>query len=123
MSGSEVKSIRAGQVSLEESYVHPFRDGGIYLVGAHIKPYALKPFDEYDPVRARKLLLNKSEIDTLRGRVEQKGLTIVPLRLYVKNGRIKLEIALAKGKAAPDKRSSTKEREAKRELQRVLKRG
>ncbi len=120
--GDEVKSIRAGQVSLDESHVHSYADG-IYLVGAHVKPYSSKAFDLPDPMRARKLLLKKAEIDKLRGRVEQKGLTIVPLKLYLKDGFIKIEIALAKGKSAPDKRQSTRERESKREVERALKRG
>jgi SsrA-binding protein len=120
--GTEVKSIRAGQVSLDESYVHTYADG-IYLVGAHIKAYAPKGFDMPDPLRSRKLLLKKEEIDKLRGKVEQKGLTMVPLKLYLKQGFIKIEIALAKGKSAPDKRQSTRERESKREVERALKRG
>ncbi|MCO6432392.1 MAG: SsrA-binding protein SmpB [Deltaproteobacteria bacterium] len=122
LTGAEIKSIRANGISLAESYIRPERDE-VYLLNAHIKPYSFSSDKEFDPVRKRKLLLKKREIDKLRGRVEQKGLTIVPLSLYLKRGLAKLEIGLAKGKAAPDKRQTMKERESKRELDRALKRG
>lgn len=120
LTGAEIKSVRLGEVSLGESYIRPEK-GEIFLLQAHIKPYTFNSAKDYDAGRKRKLLLHKHEIDKLRGRVEQKGLTIVPLRLYLKRGRAKLEIALAKGKDAPDKRQTIKERESKRELARVLK--
>lgn len=124
LTGAEIKSIRAGGISIEEGYVRPFSDG-MYLLGATIRPYTHGHHGAttYDPVRPRKLLLHKREIDFLRGRVEQKGLTIVPLRVYLKGGRAKIEIALARGKDDPDKRAAIREREAKREVARVMKRG
>lgn len=122
LTGAEIKSIRANGITLTESYIRPER-GEIFLLNAHIKPYSYSAERDIDPLRKRKLLLNKREIDKLRGRVEQKGLTIVPLSLYLKHGIAKLEIGLAKGKAAPDKRQTIKERESKREVDRALKRG
>lgn len=121
LTGAEVKSVRDGGVSLAESFVRPDR-GEIFLVQAHIKPYKFNADPNYDPVRKRKLLLSRREIDELRGAVERKGLTIVPLKMYLKRGLAKLEIALARGKASPDKRESVKRREADREAQRAIKR-
>lgn len=121
LSGAEIKSIRAGGISIGEAYVHPW-NGEIFLHGAHIVPYSHSGAKEYEPTQKRKLLLHAEEIDKLRARVEEKGLTIVPLRVYLKNGRAKVEIALAKGKDAPDKRKSIKEREGKREVDRAMKR-
>lgn len=119
LSGPEIKSIRAGEVSLDQSYVAPY-NGELYLVGAHIRPYKFNADPEYDPLRRRKLLMHKHEIHKLIGRVEQKGLTIVPLQLHLKRGFAKLEIALARGKDAPDKRETIREREAQREMSRVV---
>jgi SsrA-binding protein len=123
LSGAEIKSVRANGMSINESYVRPFSDG-MFLLGAQIAPYshASGP-DREDPLRPRRLLLHQGEIDRLRGRVEQKGLTIVPVRVYLKNGRAKIEIALARGKDNPDKRDAIKDRDAKRDLARVLKGG
>lgn len=120
LTGAEIKSIRAGGISIAEAYVHP-SNGEIYLLGAHVTPYSHSGALEYDPVRKRKLLLHKHEIEKLRGRVEEKGFTIVPLRIYLKGGHAKIEIALAKGKDAPDKRKSIKDREGKREVDRAMK--
>lgn len=120
LTGAEIKSVREGEVSIQESFIRPFA-GELYWIGAHIQPYAFSSAKDYDPVRKRKLLLHKSEIHKLQGRVETKGLTIVPLKLYLKNGRAKLEIGLARGKAAPDKRDSIKKREATREMARAVK--
>lgn len=120
LSGAEIKSVRLGQITLNESYVMPWQ-GELFLHGAHIAPYSHSGAHDYDPTRKRKLLLHKHEIEKFSGRVEAKGLTIVPLRIYLKRGRAKLEIALAKGKDAPDKRESVKAREGKREMERVLK--
>lgn len=119
LTGPEIKSIRQGGISLAESYVSPYGDE-LFLLGAHIKPYSFSAQADYDPVRKRKLLLNRHEIEVLRTRVERKGLTIVPLQLHLKRGRAKLEIALAKGKAAPDKRDTIKRREADREARRAM---
>jgi SsrA-binding protein len=121
LTGMEIKAIRSGGISLDESYVRPFSDG-IYLLGAHIKQYTHSGgVQDYDPVRPRKLLLHKREINLLKGRVEQRGMTIIPLQLYLKGGRAKLEIALAKGKDVSDKRAQIKEREVKLEISRRLK--
>ena len=119
LTGSEIKSIRANGISIAESYVAPM-NGGVFLLNAHIKPYSFSSDETYDPVRPRKLLMHEYEIDKFRGRVEKAGLTIVPLQLYLKNGRAKVEIALAKGKAAPDKRASIRDRESEREVSRAL---
>lgn len=122
LTGNEIKSIRDGGMSLAEAYVRPDR-GEMMLLGAHVKEYAFSHDAQYNPVRPRKLLLHKREIDKLRGRVEMRGLTIVPLRLYLKRGRAKLEIGLARGKASPDKRRTVIAREKDREAQRAMKRG
>jgi len=119
LTGTEVKSIRDGKITLQESYIRPFRDG-IYLLGANVARYSHNADLHYDPVRSRKLLLNKHEINKLIGKVSTKGYTIVPLQIYLKKGKVKLEIAIAKGKDAPDKRQSVKEREAKKEIARVM---
>lgn len=122
LTGGEIKSIRDGGISLQESYIAP-KGGELFLINAHIKPYTFDTDKTYDPIRPRKLLLHKREIDKLRGRVEAKGFTLVATKIYLKKGRAKLEIALAKGKSAPDKRATTKDREAKREAERAMKRG
>lgn len=121
LTGAEIKSIRQGGITLNESYVLPYGNE-LFLHAAHIAPYSHSGALDYDPVRKRKLLLHAHEIEKLKTRVEAKGLTIVPLRLYLKKGRAKLEIALAKGKDAPDKRDSIKERESKRDVARAMKR-
>lgn len=120
LTGAEIKSIRQGGISLQESYVAPYK-GELFLLSAHIKPYSHTKDDLYDPVRRRKLLMHKKEISRLQGKVEQKGLTLIPLKVYLKNGRAKIELALAKGKAAPDKRDDIKDRQAKREIERAVK--
>ncbi|MCI5064595.1 SsrA-binding protein SmpB [bacterium] len=120
LTGGEIKSIRAGAISLGESYVIPHRRE-LYLVNAHITPYAFDTNTQGDPTRRRKLLLHRREIDKLIGRVEAKGFTLVPVKVYLKKGRAKLQIALAKGKDTGDKRETIKERDAKREAQRAMK--
>lgn len=121
LEGWELKSLRAGRAQLKESYVH-LKQGEVFLVGAHISPLAsASTHIQANPTRARKLLLHRQEIGRLIGAVERKGYTLVPLALYWKHGRVKLEIALAKGKQAHDKRASIKQREADRERQRALK--
>lgn len=122
LTGAEIKSLRNGGGNLADSYVRPIREE-LFLLGAHIQPYVFTKDKDPDPTRTRKLLLNRAEIDKLSARVAQKGLTIVPLKLYLKKGRAKLEIGLAKGKNAPDKRSSVREREINRELRRDYKLG
>ena len=121
LEGWEVKSIRAGRVQLKEAYVI-VRGGEIYLIGCHISPLAsVSTHFKPDPVRTRKLLLHKEEINRLIGSVERAGYTMMPLDMHFKRGRIKLEIGLAKGKKQHDKRQTEKEREWAREKQRVLK--
>lgn len=122
LTGSEVKSIRAGNVSLAEAYC-AFRGDELFLEQAHVAPYPLAHARNHDPMRPRKLLLHRRELDRLHGAVRKEGLTLVPVRLYVKEGRIKLEIALGRGKKAHDKRQQIKERDARREMQRALRRG
>ncbi len=121
LEGWEVKAIRAARAQLKEGYV-VLQRGAFYLIGSHISalPEASTHVNP-DPVRSRKLLLNKTEIDNLIGKVEQRGYTLVPLNLHYKGGRIKLEIGLAKGKKQHDKRATEKERDAKREAQQAMK--
>jgi SsrA-binding protein len=116
--GSEIKSIRAGQVSLSESYIRI--DGGkeAWLVNAHIAPYELANRFNHDPLRERRLLLNKREIKTLWDAVRQKGVTVIPVQMYLKDGLAKVEIASAKGKKLYDKRDAIAKREAERETSR-----
>ena len=118
--GCEVKSIKTGHISLKGSYV-VIKNNEVYLLNAFIPPYQIKntPSD-YDPRRSRKLLLHKSEIKSLIGKIKQKGLTLVPIKLYTKRGKIKLEFALAKGKKKVDKRDKIKKREMERKMRRVL---
>ena len=119
--GFEVKAVKSHKMSLEGSYVFP-RKGEFYLVGATISPYQPRntPKD-YDQARERKLLLHKKEIDYLIGKAAAKGLTILPLRVYAKNGRVKLEIAIARRLKKRDQRERIKEREDKRKIERTLK--
>lgn len=119
LSGTEIKSIRAGKVSLREGYVKI--DGEAWLIDVHIAPYERGSYFNLEPTRKRKLLLHKEEINRLRGKVNEKGLTIVPLRLYLKGGRAKVEIGLARGKKIYDKRAAIAEREARRQIERALK--
>jgi SsrA-binding protein len=121
LEGWEVKAVREGKVQLTDGYV-VIRDGELFLIGCQINP--LKTASTHvrpDAVRTKKLLLHKDEIRRLIGKVEQKGYTLVPLNLHWKNGKVKCEIALAKGKAEHDKRDTIKEREGKREVERAMK--
>jgi SsrA-binding protein len=121
LQGWEVKSLRAGKAQITEGYVL-VKNGEAWLIGSHITP--LKTTSTHvvaDPTRTRKLLLNRREIDRLVGAVERKGHTIVPLKLYWKNGKVKLEIGLAKGKQAHDKRATEKDRDWQREKARIMK--
>jgi SsrA-binding protein len=118
--GSEIKSIRAGQVSLAEAYVNI--DGHeAWLIDAHIAPYEQASIFGHEPLRPRKLLLHRAEIRQLWNEVRQKGVTIIPLRVYLKNGRAKLEIAVAKGKKLYDKRETIARRDSEREIERQYK--
>ena len=120
LQGTEVKSLRAGRINLKDSYAE-IRDGELYLVGVHISPYEQGNRFNHEPERPRKLLLHKREILKLGYKAREKGLTLVPLRVYFKGGRIKVELALVKGKRAYDKRAAIAEREAKRDLDRAFK--
>ena len=118
--GSEVKSLRQGHAILQRAYADP-RDGELWLVGLHIPPYEQASVEPHDPDRDRKLLLHRRQIDQLSSRVAEKGLTIVPTRLYFKNGRAKVELALGRGKELRDKRRDIADRESKRRIERELK--
>lgn len=120
--GTEVKSIRAGKVNMQDGFAL-VRNGEAWLHNVHISPYqASGQYFNHDPRRTRKLLLHRREIDKLVGQTEQKGLTIVPLKMYLKNGLVKVVIGLARGKKLHDKRETLKRRQDEREMQRVVKR-
>ena len=121
LTGTEVKSLREGRAQLKDSYVN-FEGGEAFLFGAHISPYSHGNLQNHDPERRRKLLLHKGEIEKLRVQVVEKGLTIVPLRLYFKRGRVKAEIAVVRGKKLYDKRATEKKREMDREAAAAMKR-
>lgn len=121
LQGWEVKAARAGRAQLNESYIVASR-GEIFMLGAHFSPLAeTSTHKEADPTRSRKLLLQKKEISRLRGKVKQAGLTIVPLRMYVMRGKIKLAIGLARGKKQHDRRETIKQKQWNRDKQRILK--
>jgi len=119
--GTEVKSLREGKANLKDSYAL-IKDGEAFLLNCHISPYSHGNIQNHDPVRTRKLLLHKKEINKLWGKISQQGFTLVPLKIYFKNGRAKIEIGVAKGKRQYEKRASIKEKEAKREIERHMKR-
>ncbi len=120
LKGTEIKSVRAGQVSLNEAFVLIDNNLEAWLVDAYIAPYQHGSHYNHDPRRKRKLLLHKKEILRLWNRVREKGMTIIPLRMYIKNGLAKVEIALARGKKKYDKRAEIARKEAEREIQRAL---
>jgi len=120
LTGTEIKSIRAGRVSIGDAYVKP-EVGELWLLNAHIARYEAGSYLSHEPTRPRKLLLHRQQIDTLTSKVSEKGLTLVPLRLYIKGNIAKVEVALAKGKKLYDKRESIARREAEREMERILK--
>lgn len=119
--GSEVKSLRAGNANLKDSYVM-FRDGGAWLIGSYIAPYSFSREGGHLPERERKLLLHKREIERIAGKVAERGLTLVPMSMYFKEGRAKVELGLGRGKARYDKRHALKEKQQKREMQRAMRR-
>jgi SsrA-binding protein len=119
LTGSEVKSLREGRASLQQAYAD-VRDGEAWLIGAHIDTYDQAGLSNHDPVRDRKLLLNRREIESLYGKVREKGLTLVPTKLYFKDGRAKVEVALARGKDVRDKRRDIAKRDADRQIERAL---
>lgn len=120
LSGTEVKSIRQGKVNLKDSYAS-IENGEVILNGMHISPYEQGNIFNKEPMRARKLLLHKYEINKLIGSIQQKGLTLVPIQLYFKRGKVKVELGIGKGKKLYDKREDIAEKDAKREIDRKLK--
>jgi SsrA-binding protein len=120
LQGTEVKSLREGRANLKESYAR-VKEGEVFLYNCHISPYSHGNRQNHDPIRPRKLLLHRQEIKRLFGKVAERGYTLVPLRLYFKKGRAKVELGLGKGKKLHDKRQAMKERDAKRELERAFK--
>ncbi|WP_028573757.1 SsrA-binding protein SmpB [Desulfonatronovibrio hydrogenovorans] len=119
LTGSEVKSLRAGQVSFKDGYVK-FEKGEAFLVDVHVAPYENAGYAQHNPERIRKLLLHKREIARLMGKVEQKGLTVVPLKMYFKKGMVKVELALARGLKLFDQREELKRRAVKRDMDREM---
>ncbi|MCL4128812.1 UNVERIFIED_CONTAM: hypothetical protein GTU68_063676 [Idotea baltica] len=120
LTGNEIKSIRLGKINLAESFIK-VQKGELWLANAHVNEYSHSSEKQYNPTRPRKLLMHKAQINKLQGTVDKKGLTIVAISVYLKKGRAKLEIALAKGKNAPDKRKTTKDRELKKQAERAMK--
>lgn len=118
--GCEVKSIRLGALNLRDSFV-TVKNGEAFVHNMHVSPYKMGSYYNVDSKRTRKLLLNRAEINKLRGRVEQKGYTLIPLKVYFKDALVKVEIGLCKGKELHDKRAAIKEKETNRALQRVMK--
>ena len=119
LTGTEVKSLRAGHAVIEEAYAK-LEDGEVWLVGSDIPEYTMGNRFNHKPRRPRKLLLHRREIDRFAGKASQKGFTLVPLRLYFKNGRAKVELAVAKGKQHHDKRETLKKKDAEREIKRAM---
>lgn len=121
LKGTEVKSIREGRVNLRDGYAF-LKNGEVWLSNVHISPYqASGQYFNHDPLRVRKLLLHRQEINKLIGKVEQKGLTLVPIKMYFKDSRVKVEIGLGQGKKLHDKRQAIKERDDKRSISRAMK--
>jgi SsrA-binding protein len=119
LSGTEIKSIREGKISISEAYARI--DGGeLWLVGSRISPYSHGSYTNHDPDRPRKLLAHRAQIDELRKMIEQRGMTIVPLRVLLKQGKAKIELGVARGKKLYDKRATEAEREANRDVMRTL---
>ena len=121
LTGTEVKSLRQGRANIEDAYAH-FRDGELFLYNSHISPYTHAAADSHDPNRPRKLLVHRWELKRLLGKVQERGYTLIPLRLYFKDKHVKVEIALARGKKKADKRETIRRREEQRELERARKR-
>jgi len=122
LTGSEVKSLRAGKISWSDGYVE-FKNGEAFLVGVHIAPYENAGYAQHEPERRRKLLLHGHEIAQLSAKVEQKGLSVIPVALFLSRGRFKLDIALARGRKLHDKRDELKRRDLEREARRDMLRG
>ena len=120
LKGSEIKSIRSGRVNLSDAYARP-ENGELWLLNSHIASYDAASYNTHEPTRPRKLLLHRKEIDILAGKVMQRGLTLVPLKLYIKRGVAKIELGVVKGKRIYDKRETITRRDAEREMERALK--
>ena len=120
LKGTEVKSLRLGKANLKDSYAR-IKDGEVFVYQMHISPYPFAHYDNHDPLRPRKLLLHKREIKRLYGKVNEKGQTLVPLRIYFKNGKVKLSLALATGKRKYDKREAIRRRDEQRQMERTRK--
>ena len=118
--GTEVKSLREGRANLKDSYAR-IRDGQLYLMQAHISAYSHASYDNHDPERVRKLLVHRRELKRLTGKTQEKGLTLIPLKIYFKDGKAKVELALASGKKSYDKRETLKRQTQKREMERAIK--
>lgn len=121
LTGSEIKSLRAGKANLKDSFGH-VRNGEVWLVGAYIAPYSFAREGGHDPERSRKLLLHRHEIDRITGALAEKGLTLVPMRLYLRDGKAKVQIGLGRGKRTVDKRADIRKREHEREMERARRR-
>lgn len=119
LTGTEVKSLRNGKANLKDGYARVIK-GEVYLIGCHISPYEMGTHTNHDPERRRKLLLHKQEIKRLTGKTVGKGLTLVPLRIYFRNGKAKVELGLGRGKKAYDKRETMRQRTADREMERAI---
>jgi SsrA-binding protein len=119
LTGTEIKSIREGRISITEAYAR-IVDGELWLIGAHISPYSHGSYLNHDPDRPRRLLVHKSQIRELRAQVEQKGMTLIPLRVALRKGRAKVDIGVARGKKLWDKRAASAERDVNREIARVM---
>lgn len=120
LQGTEVKSLREGKANLKDSYVI-VKDNEVFLLNCHISPYSHGNIMNHDPLRTRKLLLHKKEIEKLQGKAAQKGYSLIPLKLYFRNSHVKVEVGLAKGKKQYEKRETIKKREADREIERAMK--
>ena len=121
LTGSEVKSLRLGKANLTDSYAR-LKNGEVWLLSCHISPYPFASYDNHEPERPRKLLLHRREINKLSGKIQEQGMSLIPLSIYFKRGRAKVELALAKGKKTHDKRQTIKKRDQQLEIARALRR-
>jgi SsrA-binding protein len=120
LTGTEVKSLRLGRVNLKDSYAR-IKDGEVFVHQMHISPYPFAHYDNHDPLRPRKLLLHNHEIKRLYGKIQEKGFSLIPLRLYFKKGKVKMSLGLARGKRQYDKRETIRKRDEQRDMRRSLK--
>lgn len=120
LQGTEVKSLRTGKANIQDAFAK-IKKGEVFIHQMHISPYEMGNRYNHDPMRIRKLLLHKKEIKRLTGKLQEKGLTLVPLKLYFKNGKVKIQLGLGKGKTTYDKRHTLKQKEAKRDMERAIK--